>query len=145
MPELRPIDYNKLIGHTIEHVEFLYLKSKIIFQIKDNIEIVIILPKYLNNKPFFTKNRKPFDYNTIKDLRIKDIGYDSLNCMFIVSTDGDIYRVKCVRSEIGFGISYFIYNHTQYKKDKLKQKQKREMFKYKVLNLFKRNNHYVVI
>lgn len=145
MTRLKPIRQVDLIGRTIKYVRYIYNKSRIIFKLDNDLEIMIIsgYGDSPSDNTIFTKNRKPIDYNYIKNVKIKDVGWDQSYYLFIVSVEADVYRTRCFVGETAGLV--FIYNYTQYKRDKLVEKEKKDRLKDKVKSFFNRNSDYVRI
>ena len=126
MVRLISIDHNELINHTIKYIT--YNNTMIIFVMDNNMQIMMISPCGQQKGKLFTKNNKDIDHTTIKDLKIKDIGWESssfprIDNLFIVSSDGSIYRTHCFIADVG--IMYdCLYDYIQYKYDKLEFNKK---------------------
>ena len=105
-----------------------------------------------NEDTLVTKNHKIIDYNTIKNITIKDIGweavFDVVSNLFIVDTKANVYRIRGIVADMNITCysiyNYNIYDYTAYKQDKEKHIRKKEMRKAKIKSLFVREKYQVI-
>ena len=123
--KFKPISIRSLIGTTINYVVYNHKKHVLLFGLNNNLETLMYV-RNISLDHLFTKNREYVPFNTIVSIPIKDIGWDTNDCLFIVDENGDVYRVKCT------DIDLCMYNYTLYKMEKKAAQEKREVLKAKI-------------
>ena len=103
---------------------------------------MMMIPYNDKNDNIITKNRHSIDYNNITDIKIKDFGWGGSSCginyFYILSNDGDIYRITCQEGNRDtISSSLKLYDYTLYKKEKEEYKKKIKARKLRVKNKVK--------
>lgn len=138
MVHLKPINPSSLIGHTIKNITLIRDKNWLVFNL-ENIELVIFVSYYINGELMISKNRKKLCYTDILNVIVKDIGWEShlgieVTNLFVISTEGDVYRFNILDSGIFSDIlsRTNIYDYTKYKQEIMERNHKIERQKNKL-------------
>jgi len=139
------VNHVDLIGYSINKVTYIREKERLIFSLNNGFDVMIKLPTFdflgrlISENNLSTKNRKKINISTIKDVTIKDIGWEGIHniilYLFIIDSEGNMFRFFCDRT----GNSR-IYNYTDYLNQKLERKAKLDKIKSKLSSVFNKDN-----
>lgn len=78
MPQLTPINQYSLIGRTVKYIDYIQSKRRVVIKLEDDSEVMFVSYwKDATKLDLFNKNHRKCDYTKIKNIQIKDLGWDS--------------------------------------------------------------------
>lgn len=135
-----------LVGETIESLVYKRYKKQLIFVLKNEKEVLMNLPNVnrygdcINECNLMTKNHQYINYEFVKNIEIKDLGWESLSnktaFMFIIDANGDIYRFNCKYNIIGVPDNE-LYDYSEYlrrENNGIKARFNRYFYRYEKIN-----------